>query len=219
MSSNRSLRNNSTAPSLWPDGREERAQTEVLPAPGIAPPPPNRGIEEANREIEGADPPSPPEIKGADHPPPPANPAVEDSDSSDDDRSTNMATAPVEVWKLNPLQGDFNPGTKLGKDIFLEKSKGLPENERFDLTRANATSIRQYFEAREANMEGCLDIPVKFNPDGTVKTTKNLLTQYHSIKLEDCQRAAHANYGEKLAPTNPIPDAPFKAKDFEPGNG
>ena len=205
MSSNQLLRNNSAAPSFWPDGREERARTEVLPAPSLAPPPPNQEIEEANREIEGADP-----------PPPPANPAVEDSDSSDDDRSTNMATAPVEVWKSNPLQGDFNPGTKLGKDIFLEKSKGLPENERFDLTRANATSIRQYFEAREANMEGCLDIAVEFNNDGTVKTTKNLLTQYHSIKLEDCQRAAHENYGEKLAPTDDIPAVPFKAKDLDP---
>ena len=39
------------------------------------------------------------------------------------------APAPVvapEVWKTTPFSGDFNPGTKLGNSIFLEKTKGLP---------------------------------------------------------------------------------------------
>ena len=43
------------------------------------------------------------------------------------------AVAPVavpfvatEVWKTTPFSGDFNPGSKLGNSIFLEKTKGLP---------------------------------------------------------------------------------------------
>ena len=54
-----------------------------------------------------------------------------------------MANATPEVWKSNPLQGDFNPGTKLGKDIFIEKSKGLAESERFDLSQENAGEIHR----------------------------------------------------------------------------
>ena len=36
--------------------------------------------------------------------------------------------APVveEVWKTTPFSGDFNPGTKLGNSIFIEKTKGIP---------------------------------------------------------------------------------------------
>lgn len=167
----RDVRNNSTAPTLWTDGREAHEERE----------------EQAS-----------------------LFPVT--------DNSENMAAAPAEIWKSNPLQGDFNPGTKLGKDIFLEKSKGLPENERFDLSRSNETSICQYLQARENHMEGCLDIPTEFNNDGTVKVTKHLLTQYHSIRLEDCQRAAHEHYGEKLDPEGAIPAAPFEAKNLDPAN-
>jgi hypothetical protein len=122
----------------------------------------------------------------------------------------------TEVWKSDPLQGNFNPGTKLGKDIFLEKSKGLPEDQRLDLNRSNASKLHRYFQAREVHMEDSIDIPVEFNGDGSVKTTKNLLTQYHSITLEDCQRAAHARYANKLNPGDPIPASPFVAKDLKP---
>ena len=67
-------------------------------------------------------------------------------------------------------------------------------------------------------MEGINHIPIEFNADGTVKTTANLLTQYHSIKLEDCQRAAFTQYGTSLAVADPIPeDRPFEAKNLSPG--
>ena len=122
----------------------------------------------------------------------------------------------ADEWKSDPLQGDFNPGTKLGKDIFLEKTKGLPENERLELNRKNASQLHRYFRARESRMGICIRIPTEFNADGTVKTTKNLLTQYHSIKLADCQRAAHGRYATKLGPTDPIPAAPFASKDLKP---
>lgn len=50
----------------------------------------------------------------------------------------------AEVWKSDPLQGDFNPGSKIGKDIFLEKTKGLPEDKQYDLTNDNAAKIHAY---------------------------------------------------------------------------
>ena len=56
------------------------------------------------------------------------------------------AVAPVEdVWKTTPFSGDFNPGTKLGKSIFLEKTKGFFEANRVDLNKANSLAIHKAF--------------------------------------------------------------------------
>ena len=54
--------------------------------------------------------------------------------------------APVvkEVWKTTPFSGDFNPGTKLGNIIFIEKTKGLPESVILDLTKNNSQEIHKF---------------------------------------------------------------------------
>ena len=53
--------------------------------------------------------------------------------------------APVveEVWKTTPFSGKYNPGTKLGNSIFIEKTKGLPEYMRLDLTKKNSQEIHK----------------------------------------------------------------------------
>ncbi len=57
----------------------------------------------------------------------------------------NQNNQMADKWKSKPLQGNFNPGSKLGKDIFLEKIKGLPESQHLNLTRTNAHQIHQFF--------------------------------------------------------------------------
>ena len=54
--------------------------------------------------------------------------------------------APVveEACKTTPFSGDFIPGTKLGNSIFIEKTKGLPESVRLDLTKNNSQEIHKY---------------------------------------------------------------------------
>ena len=54
--------------------------------------------------------------------------------------------APIveEVWKTTPFSGDLNPGTKLRNRIFIEKTKGLPESVRLDLTKNNTQEIHKY---------------------------------------------------------------------------
>ena len=61
-------------------------------------------------------------------------------------------------------------------------------------------------------------LPIAHNPDGTVKTTENLITQYQQIILEDLQRAAFARYNTDLALGAPIPPAPFTMRTLDPGN-
>ena len=62
--------------------------------------------------------------------------------------------APVveDVWKTTPFFDNFNPGTKLGNIIFIEKSKGLPESARLDLMKKNSQEIHKYLQSRETLM-------------------------------------------------------------------
>ena len=61
-------------------------------------------------------------------------------------------------------------------------------------------------------------VPIAHNPDGTVKTTENLITQYQQMNIEDLQRAAFARYGTALALGDPIYPAPFTMTTLNPGN-
>ena len=51
-------------------------------------------------------------------------------------------------WKTDPSHGNFNPGTLMGHKTFLEKTKGLSVNKRFDLIKANTMEIRKYLLSR-----------------------------------------------------------------------
>ena len=130
--------------------------------------------------------------------------------------------APVvssEVWKTTPFAGDFNPGTKLGNSIFLEKTKGLPEADRMDLIKKNAQKIHQYFQFRETLMGRVISkVPIEYNGDGSISKTANLLTQYQQMTLDDLQRAAIARYDTPLAVGSAIPQAPFTMRALDPGN-
>ena len=124
----------------------------------------------------------------------------------------------TEVWKTNPFAGDFNPGTKIGHQNFTEKTKGLPDSDRLALTKANANLIHSYLAAREANYGGVIRlIPIEWNADDSVKTTANLLTQHHLVKLEHVQRAAIERYSTPLAITDAVPDSPFETRALAPG--
>ena len=50
-----------------------------------------------------------------------------------------------DVWITTPFSGNFNPGTKLGNTVFLEKTKGLAEVNRLDLNKANSLAIHKVF--------------------------------------------------------------------------
>ena len=133
---------------------------------------------------------------------------------------TGTAAVPVpEVWKTTPYSGDFNPGTKHGNTIFTEKTKGLPEASRLDLTKKNSQAIHKYFRGQEMLMGDVVrKVPIEYNPDGSIKTTRNLISQYQQISLENCQRAAIARYDNALGAGVAIPDPPFTMKDLDPGS-
>ena len=69
--------------------------------------------------------------------------ASEESEESEDQEEPEIIQAVMAVteWKTDPYHGNFNPGTPLGHKIFLEKSKGLELEKRFNLTKTNALYI------------------------------------------------------------------------------
>ena len=142
---------------------------------------------------------------------------------ANDDESIMAApettTAVPVVWKTNPMQGDFNPGTEAGSKIFREKTKGLPDSQRLPFSKSKANEIFQHMKAREAFLGNIVRaVPIRWNANGSVKLTANILTQYHQISLEDVQRAAFGRFHEPIAPGNPIPAAPFPLKTLDPAS-
>ena len=129
--------------------------------------------------------------------------------------------APVveKIWKSTPFSGDFNPGTKLGNRIFIENTKGLLESVILDLSNNNSQEIHKYLQAREILMGNVITkVQIAHNPDGTVKTTANLITQYQQITIEYLQHAAFTRYDTALALGAPIPPAPFTMRNLDPVN-
>ena len=105
-----------------------------------------------------------------------------------------------DVCKMTPFSDNFNPGTKLGNSIFIEKTKGLHEYVRLNLTKKNSQEIHKCLRARETLIGNVVTkVPIAHNPDGTVKTMANLITQYQQMTLEDLERAAFARYDTALA--------------------
>ena len=107
--------------------------------------------------------------------------------------AATMATPPAhaEVWTTNHFCGDFNPGTKQGHSIFVEKTKGLATADRLDLSKKYATDLHKYYRAREDIMGNCVrKVPSGYHNDGTVTESFNLLTQYQQLTLEHCQCAS-----------------------------
>ena len=108
---------------------------------------------------------------------------------------------------------------KLGNSIFIEKTKGLPEYERIDFTKKKSQEIHKYLRARETLMGNVVKKKnIAHNPDGTVKTTANLITQYQEMTLEDLKRAAFMIYDTALAFGVPIPPASFTMRTLDPVN-
>ena len=130
-----------------------------------------------------------------------------------------IMAAPTIEWKTDPFQGKFNPGTKTGHQIFLEKTKGLAEKDRHELLKTNSAAIHKFFRSKEGQMgEVITKVPIEYANDGTITKTANLLSQYHQVTLDSVQRAAHKHFNVHIANGDPIPATPFVARTLDPAN-
>ncbi len=128
------------------------------------------------------------------------------------------ALAPAVEWKMNPFQGDFNPGTTNGQKMLLERLKGHLDGKQFDLSKENAAEIHQFFITKESALGGCCTIPTAFNGHNRPTDFANLLTQHSKISIELVQLNAHTRYGNTISRNANIPAAPFAMIAIDPAN-
>ena len=129
----------------------------------------------------------------------------------------SSTTAPAETWTENPNLGDFNPGTASGTKIFNSKIKSVDTKDRLSLSKSDAPKFKTLLMAKSAQFGPIITaIPSSFANDGTVLQTSNLITSYSNLSLEEMQRNAHSYFSTAVDRADPIPTAPFIARELKP---
>ena len=103
------------------------------------------------------------------------------------------------------MPANFDLGTRQGQKIFDAKTRGLPEDKKFEITTTEGAKLRKYLLGRQAALGGAVTtIPIKVNADGFVKTTANLIKQYQLILFEFFCQEAYKRYVGDLAHNAPL---------------
>ena len=125
-----------------------------------------------------------------------------------------------DVWCVNPMIVDYNPGTRTGQEIFKNKTRGIPEADKFEVVAKETPALRKLLIAKSTTLGGIITrVPLKVDANGTVLKTGNLVEQYQVFDFEMLQRQAIARYGTALANGAPIPEGPWTARQLvDPGN-
>lgn len=120
--------------------------------------------------------------------------------------ATTTASSVPEVWTVNPLSNNFNPGTASGSKIFLEKSKGPVNGERIGDTISESKAFMEFIKTKSIVFGPCVThVPIEFDATGNPTKYANIIDQYQSLKLEDIQREAHKRFGTAIRIGDPIP--------------
>ena len=117
---------------------------------------------------------------------------------ADDDAAAAAANVPavnnnMTVWSSNPNVGNYTPGTRNGQEIFRNKTKGLPEEKKFQVISTDAGAMKQFFIGKSTSLGGIVTrVAIEKNADGSVKKTANLITQHQLADFDNLKRQAHA---------------------------
>ena len=131
----------------------------------------------------------------------------------------NIINAPSGRWCANPMTADFDPGTPQGQKIFDSKTRGLPEDRKFEVTSKEGAVIRKFLMGKQGSLGGVVtNIPLQYNPNGTVKTSGNLIKQYQCIKFDTLRREAYKRFVGDLDPNAPLPSGPWSITPLDPAS-
>ena len=115
------------------------------------------------------------------------------------------------------MNSNFNLGTAAGQKIFLEKTKGLPEDKRLPLTSSSAAAIMAVLRGKEQLMGEVVTGILTTYTVGTAGDFKNLITQSPTIDLERVQREAFRRFSTAIDEAGPIPATPWPKEALTPG--
>ena len=122
-----------------------------------------------------------------------------------------MATDPTtttvsEVWTVNLLSNNFNPGTASGSKIFLEKSKGPVNGERIGDTINESKTLMEFIKTESIIFGPCVThVPIEFDATGNPTKYASIIDQYQSLNLQDIQHEAYKQFGTAINVGDPIP--------------
>ena len=123
------------------------------------------------------------------------------------------SNALAQQWIINPMVGNYNPGTRQDQETFRRKTKGLPEDKQFSVLQKEAPDLKKLLKGMETSMGGIVTCTtISYNNDGTVKDTVNLITQHQLAKLELLQRQAYKRYVGLLAGDAELSKGPWEAR-------
>ena len=124
----------------------------------------------------------------------------------------------MESWSEISLMVNFNPGTTAGQKMFLEKTKGLPQDQCLTLTGANPQKIMNLFKLKEQLMGAVVTCTPSVYTLGVPSTMMNLICESLSLSLEMTQRAAFTHFSTALGDGFLIQAQPWIAKTLDPAN-
>ena len=79
--------------------------------------------------------------------------------------------------------------------------------------------MKKFFIGKSTSLGGIVTwIPIKYNDDGTVKTTANLITQHQLTDLDILKRQAHTRYKDPILDGQPFPEGPWTSNVLDPAN-
>ena len=98
----------------------------------------------------------------------------------------------------NPYRVPIDPDNADSKKTNFKTTKGLDENDKFDLTSKNIGDFKD--QAEEATHIFCFcsmlfTIPISYDVDGDALDTKNLVTEPNTVFRQDSQECASQVWG------------------------
>ena len=112
-------------------------------------------------------------------------------------------------WCSNLLVERYNPGTQNGQEIFKSRTKELPEDKKYQVLSTEMQSIKKFLIGKSTSLRGIItQVPSRYNDDGSVAETVNLITQHQLADFETLKRQAHARYKKPVDNNHALPALP-----------
>ena len=83
------------------------------------------------------------------------------ADNNDNNAAVVPNQGPSSRWTANPMAANFDLGTPQGQRIFDVKTRGLPEDKKFEITTMEGAELRKYLLWKQAALGGIVTcIPI-----------------------------------------------------------
>ena len=82
----------------------------------------------------------------------------------------------------------------------------MTEDKKFEVTSIKGAVIPKFLTGKRGSLGGAdTNIPLQYNPNGTVKTSGNLIKQCQCIKFDALRREAYKRFVGDLNQNAPLP--------------